>query len=67
MTRAAPDCLTLRAPDNWHAHFRDGALLEFLVPTFADGGWRRRTVAEANTTPPALTGPPCRIRDLSSA
>lgn len=48
--------LTLRAPDNWHAHFRDGALLEFLVPVFLDSGWRRRIVAEPNTTPPVLTG-----------
>ena len=56
MTHPAPDYLTLRAPDNWHAHFRDGALLDFLVPTFADGGWRRRIVAEPNTTPPILTG-----------
>ena len=49
--------LSLRAPDNWHAHFRDGALLDFLVPTFLEAGWRRRIVAEPNTTPPNLTGP----------
>ena len=48
--------ITLRAPDNWHAHFRDGALLDFLVPVFLESGWRRRIVAEPNTTPPVLTG-----------
>ena len=48
--------LTLRAPDNWHAHFRDGALLDALVPVFLEAGWRRRIVAEPNTTPPVLTG-----------
>ncbi len=49
--------LTLRAPDNWHAHFRDGALMEFLVPVFLASGWRRRILAMPNITPPALTGP----------
>ena len=48
--------LALRAPDNWHAHFRDGELLRFLVPTFIEAGWRRRIVAEPNITPPVLTG-----------
>ncbi len=48
--------VTLRAPDNWHAHFRDGPLLDFLVPVFLDAGWRRRIVAEPNITPPVLTG-----------
>lgn len=46
----------LRAPDNWHAHFRDGAMLDFLVPVFLDHGWRRRIVAEPNISPPVLTG-----------
>lgn len=48
--------LTLRTPDNFHAHFRDGPLLEALVPVFLDGGWRGRIAAEPNTTPPLLTG-----------
>ena len=54
---SSPRRLTLRAPDNWHAHFRDGPLLDFLVPVFLRSGWRRRIVAEPNTTPPVLTGP----------
>lgn len=53
---AAPRTLRLRAPDNWHAHFRDGPMLDFLVPVFLDAGWRRRIVAEPNITPPVLTG-----------
>ena len=48
--------VTLRAPDNWHAHFREGAMLDFLVPVFLAAGWRRRIVAEPNITPPVLTG-----------
>ena len=48
--------ISLRAPDNWHAHFRDGDLLDVLVPVFLEAGWRRRIVAEPNTNPPVLTG-----------
>ena len=52
----SPRTVRLRAPDNWHAHFRDGPMLDFLVPVFLDAGWRRRIVAEPNITPPVLTG-----------
>src|SRR3989344_6795837 len=48
--------ITMRVPDNWHAHFRQGNLLEFLVVTFIKYGWRGRIVAEPNTQPPKLTG-----------
>ncbi len=48
--------LTMRAPDNWHAHFRQGQLLQYLVKVFIDSGWRHRVVAEPNTLPPKLTG-----------
>ena len=27
-----PDTLTLRRPDDWHVHFRDGAHLAAVVP-----------------------------------
>ncbi len=47
----------LRLPDNWHAHFRQEKLLEFLVPYFVNHGWRRRVVGEPNTLPAILTGP----------
>ncbi len=48
--------ITMRAPDNWHAHFRQLMLLLFLVPLFIKHGWRRRVVAEPNLTPPNLDG-----------
>ena len=48
--------LVTRLWDNWHAHFRQGPLLEFLVEIFIQSGWRRRIVAEPNTQPPKLTG-----------
>lgn len=48
--------ITMRAPDNWHAHFRQGFLLCFLVGIFIRFGWRRRVAAEPNTTPAKLTG-----------
>jgi dihydroorotase len=48
--------IAMRAPDNWHAHFRQDALLAFLVGIFLRYGWRRRIVAEPNTTPAKLTG-----------
>jgi dihydroorotase len=48
--------ITMRTPDNWHAHFRDGALLMLLVKIFIRYGWRGRIVAEPNTKPPKLTG-----------
>jgi dihydroorotase len=53
---SGPHEITLRAPDNWHAHFREGAMLDFLVPVFLQSGWRRRIVAMPNITPPVLTG-----------
>lgn len=46
----------MRAPDNWHAHFRQGLLLVFLVGILIKYGWRRRVAAEPNTTPAILTG-----------
>jgi dihydroorotase len=48
--------ITMRTSDNWHAHLRQGELLEFLVPVFIDNGWRGRVLAEPNTVPPLLTG-----------
>ena len=29
---AAPDMLTLRRPDDWHLHFRDGEVMQTVVP-----------------------------------
>jgi dihydroorotase len=54
----APDLswITITAPDNFHAHFRQEKLMEFLVPFFIRYGWRGRIVAEPNTQPAILTG-----------
>ena len=27
------ETLTIRRPDDWHVHFRDGAMLNSVVPT----------------------------------
>ncbi len=51
-----PRRLAIRTPDNWHAHFRDGALLDALVPVFIRAGWRARILAEPNIVPAVLTG-----------
>jgi dihydroorotase len=45
--------LTLRRPDDWHAHFRDGAVLASVVPpTAARFG---RAIAMPNLVPPVRT------------
>ena len=47
------DTITLRRPDDWHAHFRDGAMLREVVP------WTARQFARAiampNLVPPVTT------------
>ncbi|MCR4328806.1 MAG: hypothetical protein NUV53_04870 [Patescibacteria group bacterium] len=48
--------ITFRITDDWHFHFRQGALLEFLVRLLIKHGWRGRVVGEPNITPPILTG-----------
>lgn len=47
---------TMRAPDNWHVHPRQGILMDYLIAIFIMWGWRHRIVAEPNTIPPKLTG-----------
>ncbi|MEM9098565.1 MAG: dihydroorotase [Pseudomonadota bacterium] len=46
--------LTIRKPDDWHLHLRDGAMLEGVAP------WTARDVARAiimpNLVPPVVTG-----------
>jgi dihydroorotase len=44
------DTLTLRRPDDWHAHFRDGAMLRQVVPWTA--GQFARAIAMPNLVPP---------------
>eukprot|EP00793_Prasinoderma_coloniale_P000839 PRCOL_00003989-RA len=51
--RAADASLTLRAPDDWHLHVRDGAGLASVVPHSASNF--RRAVIMPNLTPPVTT------------
>jgi dihydroorotase len=45
--------LTIRRPDDWHVHFRDGAMLRTVVPyTARDFG---RAIVMPNLTPPVTT------------
>lgn len=47
------DAVTLRRPDDWHVHLRDGAMMEAVVPYTA----RRfgRAIVMPNLTPPVIT------------
>ncbi|MEX6507423.1 dihydroorotase [Jiella sp. M17.18] len=45
--------LTIRRPDDWHVHFRDGAVLEAVLPhTSKDFG---RAIVMPNLVPPVVT------------
>jgi len=49
----APDRLTIRRPDDWHLHLRDGAMLRAVLPwTAARFG---RAIVMPNLTPPVTT------------
>ena len=49
----APATLTIRRPDDWHVHLRDGAMLEAVAP------WTARQFARAivmpNLAPPIIS------------
>ncbi|NHF71624.1 dihydroorotase [Paracoccus xiamenensis] len=45
--------LTLRRPDDWHLHLRDGAMLAAVAPYSADFG---RAIIMPNLVPPVVTG-----------
>ena len=47
------DTLTLTRPDDWHLHFRDGAMLEETVP--ATARVFRRAIVMPNLTPPVTS------------
>ena len=53
MATSDPPRLTLRRPDDWHVHLRDGALLQAVAPatarTFA------RAIVMPNLNPPITT------------
>ena len=47
------DTLTLRRPDDWHLHLRDGAMLAAVAPASGDMG---RAIVMPNLVPPVVTG-----------
>ena len=54
MTDTALTRLTIRRPDDWHLHLRDGAMLEGVLPhTAAHFG---RAIVMPNLVPPVVTG-----------
>ncbi len=53
----APDSITLRQPDDWHVHFRDGAMLQQVV------GWTAQQFGRAIVMPNLV--PP--VTDIASA
>jgi dihydroorotase len=54
---ASPDTITLRRPDDWHVHFRDGAMLHAILP------WTARQFARAIVMPNLV--PP--VTDVAAA
>jgi dihydroorotase len=46
--------LTLRRPDDWHLHLRDGAMLAAVLPEFARHFGR--AIIMPNLVPPVVTG-----------
>lgn len=48
------DTLTLRRPDDWHLHLRDGAMLEAVLPHTARDF--ARAIIMPNLVPPVVTG-----------
>lgn len=53
LTGTTPRSVTLRQPDDWHLHVRDGAVLEAVVPHSARQF--RRAIIMPNLQPPVVT------------
>lgn len=53
MTDNASDTLTIRRPDDWHLHFRDGDIMRSVVPYTARQF--ARAIVMPNLTPPITT------------
>ncbi len=49
----APQTLTIRRPDDWHVHLRDGAMMEAVLPYTARQF--ARAIVMPNLTPPVFT------------
>ncbi|WP_373353098.1 dihydroorotase [Pseudoroseicyclus sp. CXY001] len=54
MTKPQPDSLTIRQPDDWHLHLRDGAMLAAVAPETARHFGR--AIIMPNLVPPVVTG-----------
>jgi dihydroorotase len=52
-TAAKPDRLSLRRPDDWHVHLRDGAMLQAVAP--ATARTFGRAIVMPNLSPPVTT------------
>ena len=52
-SRPAPESLTIRRPDDWHLHFRDGATMRAVVPHTARQF--ARAIVMPNLSPPVTT------------
>jgi dihydroorotase len=48
-----PETITLRRPDDWHLHLRDGAMLGGVLPQSRDFA---RAIVMPNLVPPVVTG-----------
>lgn len=48
------DSLTIRRPDDWHLHLRDGAMMEGVLPLSAEHF--ARAIIMPNLVPPVVTG-----------
>ena len=53
MVSHGTDCLTIVRPDDWHVHFRDGAMLDAVVPFTAQQFGR--AIVMPNLAPPVTT------------
>ncbi len=54
MPKMTPDRLTIRRPDDWHLHLRDGAMMEAVTKHTAEHFGR--AIIMPNLVPPVVTG-----------
>ncbi|WP_296417299.1 dihydroorotase [Pseudooctadecabacter sp.] len=54
MPKISPDRLTIRRPDDWHLHLRDGAMMHAVAPMTA--AHFARAIIMPNLVPPVVTG-----------
>jgi len=54
MPKQSPDRLTIRRPDDWHLHLRDGAMMQAVTPVSA--AHFGRAIIMPNLVPPVITG-----------